>query len=70
MASVSAILVWKFIDAPDTYRNLSEFPSRASWLAVIPSGMQEEAVPIWMSGFSSFGTEEYWMRNGSRVIIG
>lgn len=70
MQAISSILVWKFSEAPDKYRDLGEEDRKYSWLAVVPPSMQEEDIPAWMRHFSDFGIEEHWLRSGARVILG
>jgi hypothetical protein len=68
--AISSILVWKYDEAPDKYRDLGDFDKSYNWVAVIPSSMQEEEAPRWVHGFSSEEIEEHWLRSGVRVILG
>lgn len=70
MQAISSILVWKFDEAPDKYRDLAMEDRKYSWLAVVPPSMQEESIPSWMVHFSASGIEEHWLRSGARVILG
>lgn len=67
--TIHAILIWKFDEAPTAYRDLTSRDDM-TWVAILPPEMQEEPIPSWMSGFGSSGLEEYWIRSGSRVILG
>lgn len=49
-----AIKVWKFNDAPEYLRNLSNNGGDEDWLAVIPPGYKDEWIP-WMESGSEFG---------------
>jgi hypothetical protein len=62
---IRAILIWRFEDAPDNYKNLSDRPESAQWVAILPSEMQDMELPNWLKNFS----EEHWLTGGARVII-
>lgn len=65
------IRVWRFADAPEKYRKLSEDGGDEDWLAVVPKALSE--VPPWMGEGTSFGccsVSERKLPNGDILVIG
>lgn len=52
--TAKAIIVWRFYDAPQEFRDLSGHGGDEDWLALIPKELKDEWIP-WMESGSSFG---------------
>jgi hypothetical protein len=66
------ILIWRFHDAPEEYRNLSEHGGDEDWIAVLPAAMAGAWIP-WLESGSSFGccdVSEHPLPDGRKVLIG
>ena len=68
------IEVWKFKDAPEELRNLSDHGGDEDWLAVIPPQMNNTYIS-WMEQGTPFGISdvEYYehpYKEGYQVVIG
>lgn len=48
------IAVWKFGDAPEEYRSLSEHGGDEDWIAFVPEDLKDEWIG-WMQEGTSFG---------------
>ena len=48
------IKVWRFEDAPEKYKALSDHGGDEDWLAFVPETMKDRYIP-WMDDGSSFG---------------
>ena len=61
-----AIVVWKWDDAPDEYRNISTNGGDEDWVAFVPEHMAKDWIP-WMMEGGEFGcchVREYEVRGG------
>lgn len=68
----SAIVVWRFHDAPRVFRDLSDHGGDEDWLAVVPASMAGEYIG-WLQEGSLFGIcsiSEHRLDDGSVVYIG
>lgn len=68
-----AIQVWRFADAPQALRDLSEHGGDEDWLALIPSELAASWIPWLESGMGSgFGNDVsvHLLPDGSVVRIG
>lgn len=54
MSEDRTIKVWRFEDAPEEYRKLSEHGGDEDWLAFVPGSLSREYIG-WMQPGSSFG---------------
>ena len=66
------LTLWRFDDAPEAYRELSEHGGDEDWLALIPAHMAEEWFP-WMETGSWMGcssVSEHPLPDGSIIRIG
>lgn len=68
------IQVWKFHDAPEELRSLSEHGGDEDWLALIPPCVDDQYVS-WMREGTSFGwctvtRQEHPTKKGYIVVIG
>ncbi len=63
------IKVWRFEDAPESYRRLSDHGGDEDWLAFVPDGMSQ---PMWMDTGTLFGCCDVSEHQvfGGRVFIG
>lgn len=69
-ADPKAVRVWRFDEAPEVLRTLSQNGGDEDWLAVLPPG---QTAPIWAAPGTSFGVcdvDEYSLVDGSTVLIG
>ncbi len=69
-ATSEPILVWRFENAPEEYRKLSQHGGDEDWVAVIPAG---EVRPYWTDSGSGFGccdVSEHRLEDGRLVLIG
>lgn len=60
MTSVKPILVWRFPDAPQEYKDRSQHGGDEDWLAVVPASFYTNAEedwqdPYWLQGSGRFG---------------
>jgi hypothetical protein len=65
------IKVWRFEDAPENYKNLSENGGDEDWLAFVPKALENEYISLFDEG-TSFGVccvNEYKVKDGV-VYIG
>jgi hypothetical protein len=74
MSEERMIRVWRFHDAPEELRALSDNGGDEDWLAIIPVDLASEWIP-WLDGGSrvGFGVCEvliYSLPDGSKVRIG
>ena len=63
------ILVWRWENAPQDYKNLSPHGGDEDWVAFVPKGMIQ---PMWMESGTSFGccdVSEHVLPAG-RIYIG
>lgn len=70
-ADKSAIRVWRFGDAPEELRKLSDNGGDEDWVALLPEGWPKERSIAWAQAGTPFGpsVDEYeW--NGRVVLIG
>jgi hypothetical protein len=67
----NAIVVWKFSDAPEMFRNLSEHGGDEDWLAFVPSPLAQDWIG-WMETGTPFGCCEVSRHpvSGGEVRIG
>lgn len=68
----TAILVWRWDDAPGELRTLSDHGGDEDWLALIPAALADEWIG-WMESGGSFGccrVSEHDLPDGRRVRIG
>ena len=66
------IRVWRFHDAPQEWRDLSEHGGDEDWLAHVPRILVHDYMP-WMNEQSGFGcceVSEHFLPDGSLVRIG
>lgn len=66
------VRVWRFYDAPEELKELSEHGGDEDWLALIPPSMAEDYF-AWMEDGSAFGccsVSEHKLADGSLVKIG
>jgi hypothetical protein len=66
------ISVWRFYDAPEEYRKLSDNGGDEDWLALVPPGYEDEYIG-WLDSGRGFGACEVSMHkleNGYTVYIG
>jgi hypothetical protein len=65
------IKVWRFDDAPERYRNLSQHGGDEDWLAFVPSRMAEDWIG-WLEEGTSFGVYRVSRTKvrGGVVVIG
>lgn len=68
------IKVWRFEDAPEEYRKLSENGGDEDWLALIPAEMSNEYIgwcdPVIGTDFGCCDISDYKLPDGSLVRIG
>lgn len=65
------ILVWRFADAPEEFRALSEHGGDEDWVAVVPVALRHAWIP-WLE-FGPFGVcdiSEHLLADGRKVCIG
>lgn len=65
------ILVWRFEDAPEEFRKLSQHGGDEDYLAVMPADYNGYT-PMWLE-YGSFGVcdiEQHILEDGRRVFIG
>lgn len=68
----SAIIIWKFEDAPPEYQALSPHGGDEDWLARVPASMAGDWIP-WMQAGSEFGCCDvscHGLPDGSEIRIG
>lgn len=73
MMFLAPIKVWRFEDAPEELRILSDAGGDEDWLALVPKWMVDEKIDIsWIHGplFGRYTTRDYDRPDGSRVLIG
>ena len=73
MSDDKMIRVWRFSDAPEDMRELSENGGDEDWLAHVPASMSGDYIAWLDSGIGGFGmgdVSEYWRPDGSVVFIG
>jgi hypothetical protein len=66
------IRVWRFEDAPEEYRALSEHGGDEDWVALVPAGLADEYLG-WLEKGSAFGYYDVQIArlpDGSEVRIG
>ena len=74
MITPNHIRVWRFQDAPEELRMLSQHGGDEDWLALIPPKLSDEYIP-WMDSGSTFGCcdvseQEHPELPGYKVRIG
>lgn len=65
--------VWRFDDAPEELRALSDNGGDEDWLAVVPDGFCDYGIPFWMQAMDSCREPQdipHPTKDGFRVIIG
>lgn len=65
------IKIWRFIEAPIEYQNLSENGGDEDWIAFLPDTFNED-IPLFLekgSAFGCFSVDEYLVDNG-KILIG
>ncbi len=70
--SAEPIKVWRFDDAPEEYRALSEHGGDEDWVALLPPGYVDDYIG-WMEDGSSFGccnVSSHTLPDGWQVRIG
>ena len=72
--NVKPIEVWKFQDAPEELRNLSDHGGDEDWLAIIPPQMNNKCIS-WMQEGTYFGLchvyyYDHPYKEGHEVVIG
>lgn len=68
-----AIWVWRFEDAPEEYRKMSNNGGDEDWLAVVPPSFLKELWIPWLQEGSPFGVcdvQIYTLETGHQVYIG
>lgn len=67
-----AILVWRFREAPDSLREMSEHGGDEDWVAYVPASVQD-GEPMWAAEgtpFGCFSVSRHELVDGSAVLIG
>jgi hypothetical protein len=69
-----AMKVWRFEDAPEELRRLSEHGGDEDWILFVPSDLWDgEVWPLWAAEGTPFGpcsVSHHRLADGSRVLIG
>lgn len=50
----NTILVWRWQDAPESYKAMSPHGGDEDWVAYVPESLKNEDIP-WMESFTPFG---------------
>lgn len=72
MAAMKPIQIWRFKEAPEEFRTLSDHGGDEDWLALIPPHLADEWIP-WLEENTSFGcfrVSKHKLPDGSVVKIG
>ena len=69
MDGANLIRVWRFDDAPNELRELSEHGGDEDWLALVPASLADNWLP-WLEG-RAFGNDvtQHRLPNGAVVFI-
>lgn len=69
-----AILVWRFQDAPQHLKELSDNGGDEDWIVLVPMSVEEEVLkngmPAWIQAMGSCDVSEYTLADGTKVFIG
>lgn len=67
----TAVLVWRFDDGPEVYKNMSNNGGDEDWIALIPPGFYSDYMPIWVDNLDTCHDPQiYEIAQGYKIVIG